>query len=276
MRCPDRFRPALLALLCSCTALALFAAPAPAADLYVSGVIGISSATGDTKFSQDLDNTFSGSDDDTSPVYGGAIGMAFPLSELIPWRLRIPSFDVPVWPGKAAHFEGSEDFRFPGWRTSLEIEAQTGRDYEIITKGASAITPVIANVSSSSFMTNFQLDVPIQAPLHIFFGRLPMLEPVTLFGGVGVGASLNEIEANDTVFGKDSDKGFTFAHQFRAGIGYALTDSIHVSAGWRYYNLGELEVGTGAANGKVTSEVVANEFVSGLTWQFYHLPIFER
>jgi hypothetical protein len=273
MRCPTHFR---LALLWTCAALAL-STPALAADLYVSGVIGISNATGDTKFSTDLlPEASTGDDDDTSPVYGGAVGMAFPLSELMPWRLRIPSFDVPIWPGKAAHFEGSEDFRFPGWRTSLEIEAQTGRDYEIITPGESEITPVISNVSSSSFMTNFRLDIPIQAPLHIFFGRLPMLEPVTLFGGAGVGASLNEIEANDTTVGKDSDKGFTFAHQFKAGIGYALTDTIHLSAGWRYYNLGELETGTGSQNSKVSTEVVANEFTSALTWHFYHLPIFER
>jgi hypothetical protein len=202
--------------------------------------------------------------------------MAFPLSELIPWRLRIPSFEVPYFPGRALHFAGSEDFRFPGWRTSLEIEAQTGRDYEIITKGPSPITPVIANVTSSSFMANFRLDVPIQAPLHVFFGRLPMLEPVTLFGGVGAGASLNEIEASDSALGKDSDEGFTFAHQFKAGIGYALTDQIHVSVGWRYYDLGELEVGFGGGNAKVSSEVVANEFTSGLTWHFYHLPILSR
>ena len=68
MRCPDRFR---LLLLWTCAALTL-PAPALAADLYVSGVIGISHATGDTKFTQDLSDIPRDDDDDTSPVYGGA------------------------------------------------------------------------------------------------------------------------------------------------------------------------------------------------------------
>lgn len=270
MRSPDRVSLAALAAL-----VALCAAPAVhAADLYVSGGLGISAATGDTKATNSASTPSSGSDDDSSPVYGGSIGMAFKLSELIPVRMRIPSFDVPYFPGKSWHVSGSEDFRFPGWRTSIEVEAQTGRDYELITKGPSLITPVIANVSSHSFMANFRLDVPIQAPLHVFFGRLPMLEPVTLYGGVGAGASLNEIEASDSVVGKDSDSGFTFAHQFKAGIGYALTDRIHLSAGYRYYDLGKLEVGfsSGGSTAQISSEVVAHEMTSGITVYFYRVP----
>jgi opacity protein-like surface antigen len=247
-------------------------AVASAADLYLSGGVGISAATGDTRSTNSLDVNSHGSDDDTSPVYGGAIGMSVPLSELVPWRMRIPSFDIPYFPGHSLHVAGSEDFRFPGWRTSFELEGQTGRDFQIITNGPSPITPVISKVTSSSFMANFRLDVPISAPLHIFFGRLPMLEPVTLYGGVGAGASLNEIEASDSVFGKDNDTGFTFAHQYRAGIGYAITDQMHVSLGWRYYDLGKLEVGFGGGNAKVSTDVVTNEFTSGLTWHFYHVP----
>ena len=164
--------------------------------------------------------------------------------------------------------------RFPGWRTSVEVEAQTGRDFELITEGASLVAPVISNVSSHSFMANFRLDIPISAPLHVFFGRLPMLEPVTLYGGAGAGASLNEIEASDSVVGKDSDEGFTFAHQYKAGIGYALTDRIHLSVGYRYYDLGELEVGfsNGGAAAKVSTEVVAHEMTSGITVHFYRVP----
>ena len=262
-------RPPLATLLLV-AALALPAA-ARAADLYVSGGIGISAATGDTKATNNLNVNSSGSDDDTSPVYGGAIGVALPLSELIPWHMRIPSFEIPYFPGRSLHVAGSEDFRFPGWRTSFELEGQTGRDFQIITHGPSAITPVISDVTSSSFMANLRLDVPISAPLHIFFGRLPMLEPVTLYGGVGAGASLNEIKATDSVFGKDNDSGFTFAHQFRAGIGYAITDQMHVSLGWRYYDLGKLEVGFGGS-AKVSTDVVTNEFTSGITWHFYHVP----
>jgi hypothetical protein len=264
-----RFGLAVLALLG-----ATLAPPAVhAADLYLSGSLGMSMATGDVKSSNTLNIDSSGSDDDSSPVYGGALGVSFPLSELLPWRMRIPSFDVPYFPGHSVHFSGSEDFRFPGWRTQFEIEAQTGRDYQLITDGPSPLTKNIADVKSSSFMTNFRLDLPIQAPLHIFFGRLPFLEPVTLYGGAGVGASLNEIEATDTALGKDKDSGFTFAYQFKAGIGYALTDSIHLSLGYRYYDLGQLETGFGAGNtAKVSADVVAHELTSSLTLHFYHLP----
>jgi hypothetical protein len=270
MRCPDRFALAALAAL-----LALAAAPAaPAAELYVTGGLGYSLATGDTKSDNSASTPSSGSDSDSSPVFGGALGMSFKLSELIPLRMRIPSFDIPYFPGKSWHVAGSEDFRFPGWRTSWEIEGQTGRDFELITKGPSIVTPVIANVSSHSFMTNFRLDVPIQAPLHVFFGRLPFLEPVTLYGGGGVGASLNELEASDSVVGKDSDQGFTFAYQFKGGIGYALTDTVHLSFGYRYYDLGELEVGfsNGGSTAQVSTEVVAHEVTSGITVHFYRVP----
>lgn len=258
--------------------LAALAAPpaARAADLYVTGTLGISSATGDNKATNNFNVNSSGSDDDSSPVYGGAIGMSFPLHELIPFRLRIPTFDVPYWPGRSLHFAGSEDFRFPGWRTALEIEGQTGRDYEIITEGAQAFVPVVSNVTSHSFMTNFRLDVPIQAPLHLFFGRLPFLEPVTLYGGAGVGASLNEIQATDNANGEDSDEGFTMAYQFKAGLGYALTDRVHLSLGWRYYDLGELEVGVGGQGAQVSTEVVAHELTSGLTYHFYRIPFLGR
>jgi opacity protein-like surface antigen len=272
MRCSDWTPLAALSLL---AALA-FAAPAGAADLYVTGGVGMSFGLGDTKSKNVFNFDSTGNDDDTSPVYGGALGISFPLSELMPWRMRIPSFDVPYWPGRSAHFSGSEDFRFPGWRTEFELEGQTGRDYNIITDGPNANTPVISNVKSSSFMANFRLDIPIQAPLHIFFGRLPMLEPVTLYGGAGVGASLNEIQATDSALGKDSDQGFTFAHQFKAGIGYALTDTIHLSVGYRYYDLGNLQVGFGSGDAQVQTSLVAHELTTGVTWQFYHLPIFDR
>jgi opacity protein-like surface antigen len=270
MRSPERKLP--LAALALLTAV-LGASAARAADLYFSAGLGISAATGDVDGSNDLGISSSGSDDDSSPVYGGALGIAFPLSELMPWRMRIPSFDVPYFPGHSLHFSGSEDFRFPGWRTEFEIEAQTGRDFELITDGPSPLTANIANVSSSSFMTNFRLDIPIQAPLHVFFGRLPMLEPVTLYGGGGVGASLNEIEATDTALGSDSDSGFTFAYQFKTGIGYALTDQLHLSLGYRYYDLGELETSFGAGTtGRLSADVVAHELTSGLSVHFYRLP----
>jgi opacity protein-like surface antigen len=258
---------------CALLAALAVAPAARAAELYFSGGLGISAARGDVDGTNDLGISSSGSDDDSSPVYGGALGIAFPLTELVPWRLSIPSFDVPYFPGRSIHFAGSEDFRFPGWRTQFEIEAQTGRDFDLVTSGPSPLTKNIANVTSSSFMTNFRLDIPIQAPLHVFFGRLPMLEPVTLYGGAGVGASLNEIKATDTALGSDKDSGFTFAYQFKTGLGYALTDTIHLSLGYRYYDLGELETSFGAGTtGQLSADVVAHELTSGIAVHFYRIP----
>jgi opacity protein-like surface antigen len=267
--CVRRVSSALLLAL----ALTSLSAGARAAELYVSGNLGISFAKGDADYSNSLGLELGGSDDDQSPVYGGAIGMSFPLHELLPWRLRLPSFDIPYYPGKAWHVSGSEDWRFPGWRTQFEIEGQTGRDFEIITDGPNEFVPFVSRITSHSFMFNTRVDVPIQAPLHVFFGRLPFLEPVTLYGGAGVGASLNELESTDTTLGKDSDKGFTLAWQGKAGIGYALTDNVHLSLGYLYYDLGALDTGFGeAATAEMTVDLVAHEFTSGITIDFYRIP----
>ena len=271
MRSPDRRSLLAAALLL----VPLLAPSARAAELYLSGNLGIAFAKGDVDYSNSLspDLSTSGSDGDNSPIYGGALGMSFPLRELLPWRLRIPSFDVPYFPGRAWHVTGSEDWRFPGWRTQFEIEAQTGRDFDLVTDGPSPLTPQVSNIKSSSFMFNTRLDVPIQAPLHVFFGRLPFLEPVTLYGGAGVGASLNEIESTDVTLGKDSDSGFTMAYQFKAGFGYALTDRIHLSLGYRYYDLGKLDVGFGAGNtAEVTAKLISHDFTSGISVYFYRIP----
>jgi opacity protein-like surface antigen len=267
-----RVRRVSSALLSALAAVA-FAHGARGAELYVSGNLGISFAQGDADYSNSLGLELGGSDTDQSPTYGGALGMSFPLHELLPWRLRLPSFDVPYYPGRAWHVSGSEDWRFPGWRTQVEIEAQTGRDFEIITDGPNELVPFVSNVTSHSFMANVRLDVPIQAPLHVFFGRLPFLEPVTLYGGAGVGSSLNELESTDTTLGKDSDKSFTFTWQGKAGIGYALTDSVHLSLGYLYYDLGELDTGFGeSATAEMTVDLVAHEFTSGITIDFYRIP----
>ena len=264
-----RLEPALLAAL----VLLLFSPAGHAAELYVSGNLGISFAEGEADYSNNLGLELGGSDSDQSPTYGGALGMSFPLRELLPWRLRLPSFDVPYFPGRSWHVAGSEDWRFPGWRTQVEIEGQTGRDFEIITDGPNALVPFVSRITSHSFMFNTRLDVPIQAPLHVFFGRLPFLEPVTLYGGAGVGSSLNEIESTDTTLGQDSDDDFALAWQAKAGFGYALTDSVHLSLGYLYYDLGELDVSFGeTSTAKMSVDLVAHEFTSGITVHFYRIP----
>lgn len=261
----------------ACT-LAGFATTAGAADLYLAGNTGFSMGDIDGSGTNPLIGpALTGSDDDDTPVYGGALGVAVPLSDVFPWSLRIPSFDVPYWPGRSIHFTGSEDFRFPGWRTLIEAEAMTGREFRFSTPGVSGLTPYNSKVSSTSFLGNLRLDVPIQAPITALFGRLPMLEPLTLYAGGGVGAGWNDIETSDTV-NSGSENSFDLAYQFMAGVGYAISDQTHLSLGWRFYDLGEIEtdLDQGPNPGSFSADVSAHEFTTSLRFHFYHVPFFGR
>ena len=65
-------------------ALALLAGPAGAADFYGTGKLAISNAMGDT--SGEITGLFplTGDDNDTSPVFGGAVGFGFQYNEVLP------------------------------------------------------------------------------------------------------------------------------------------------------------------------------------------------
>jgi len=251
-----------------------------AADLYFGGAAGFSNATADATGSDILSGgSFSGEDDDASPIYGGTLGIAVPLSDVIPWALRIPSFDIPIWPGKSLHVAGTESFRFPGWRTLIEAEAITGRKFDFSTPGLSPTTPYQGELNSTSFLGNVRLDVPIQAPLTALFGRLPMLEPVTVYFGGGVGMGWNDLAAADTGgLNAGDDETFDLAYQYGAGVGYAMSDQLHLTLGWRYYNAGELEVdlNTAPTPGKYEIELGSHEFTTQLRFHFYHVPFFGR
>lgn len=258
--------------------LAAGASGAWAADLYVGGIAGFSNAVGKGSGSNPLIGSFPGGDDkDSSPLYGGTLGIAVPLSDVLPWAMRIPSFDIPYWPGHSLHVEGSESFRFPGWSTLIEAEAVTGRHWSFLTPGPAANSPERSELTTTSFIGNVRLDVPIQAPLHVLFGRLPMLEPVTLYGGGGVGAGWNKLDGLDAL-NSGSDTSFGLAYQFMAGIGYAMSDQLHLSLGWRYLDLGrvkaELDVNPNPTSFR--ADVTANEFTTSIRFQFYHVPFFGR
>lgn len=256
-------------------ALGHLAGPASAADLYLGLRTGYSLATAEASGFNDLVGPSSGEDDNSSPLYGGSLGVAVPLSDVIPWSLRIPSFEIPYWPGRGIHVSGSEDFRFPGWRTLMEAEAITGRDYRFRTDGVSSNTPFSSDVTATSFMGNVRLDIPIQAPITALFGRLPMLEPLTIYGGGGVGMSWNDIDTSDTV-NSGSDDQFSLAYQGMAGFGYAFSDTTHLSIGWRYLNLGSVktDLDVGPNPGEFEADLAAHEITTSLRFHFYHVPFF--
>jgi len=257
----------------------LWAQSALAAELYLAGRVGISNGNADGTGVIELGPSVvgSGSDGDSSPVYGIAFGTAVPLSDVIPWALRFPSFDVPYWPGHSLHFEGDEEFRFPGWRTLFEIEALFGRNYDFATPSGSAISPYHSEVESSAFMANARLDVPLRTPITALFGRLPVLEPLTVYGGGGAGASWNDIRTSGPQNLGD-EKSWEFAYQINAGLGYALTDTAHLSLGWRYIDLGTvgLDSTCGGARCTFDADVTAHEVMTSIRFEFYHIPFFGR
>ena len=254
------------------------ASGAGAAELYLGLGTGFSSGTGDGTGSLDLVAVAgSGEDSDASPFYGGVFGVAVPLSDVIPWSMQVPSFDVPYWPGRAVHFSGSDDFRFPGWRTQFEIEVMAGRDYDLEIPTNSPIAPFFAEVGSTTFMANARLDVPLHAPLNALFGRMPMLEPLTLYLGGGVGAGWNEVSAKGPA-NLGSETTWDFAYQIQSGFGYAVTDTTHLSLGYRYLDLGNLEteLSGGPNQGTFDVDVTAHEAVLAVVFHFYHVPFFGR
>ena len=261
------------------TTIGLSAGVANAAELYFAGTAGFSNGSGEGSGTNDLlSQSFSGDDDDASPIFGGSLGIAVPLSDVIPWALRIPSFDIPIWPGRSLHVTGTESFHFPGWRTLIEAEAISGREFEFLTPGASPLARYVAEVDSTSFLANVRLDIPIETPLNLLFGRLPMLEPVTLYAGGGVGVGWNEFEATESG-NSGKDDSFDLAYQFGAGLGYAMSDQLHLTLGWRFLDLGEIKVDLDDEDlqqGSYSADVSAHEFTTSIRFHFYSVPFFGR
>jgi hypothetical protein len=71
----------------------LLAPPAGAADLYLSGTLGGSGTVATASGKTDFFNV-SGEDSDSSPAYGGTIGLAFPIDEALP---TIKQYEMPSW-----------------------------------------------------------------------------------------------------------------------------------------------------------------------------------
>ena len=228
-------------------------ATATAGELYVTGSLGISGATGKSGGSTlFFDNT--GSDSDSSPVFGGTSGIAIPIDELFPDRLRRWRVNLPTW-----------DVRF-------ELEGITGRDYELRTDGGDGY---FAEVDNWAIMHNLWMDLPIREPVNWAFGRFPLLEPVTVYLGAGIGFGVTEVEATDNV-SIGSKTNYKFAWQAGAGIAYKLTDYVTLSVGYRYFDLGKakLELSTAGIEefGRYTLDVRAHEFTSGVRVSFYTVP----
>lgn len=231
--------------------------PAPVAgagELFVHGDLSISWGHGESGGSTEgLGFAPNGDDVDSSPVGGGAFGLAFPMNETLP-----PAWDVPL----------------PDWEVRVELEGLYGRDYELVTEGGGATGPFLTNGKTWSLMTNLWLDLPVYEPVSWLFGRLPLLEPMSLFVGSGIGLATTSVDvSNNALYGKET--AYNFAWQAGAGLSYALTEQTSVSLGYRYVDLGELNLTLHDGinpRGNFELDLFAHELRAGLRVEFYSVP----
>ncbi len=253
-------RRATYSLLAALAALGL-AVEARAGDFYLTGNLAISTGTGDSGGSTGLPVPFfqnTGSDSDSAPAYGGALGFGFELDEAFP-----KTWDVPL----------------PGWGVRFEFEGMTGREYDLRTDG-NADDSFFTEVTAWTFMPNLWIDIPLAPPIAWAFGRIPILEPLSLYTGAGFGLSTVDLDATDNV-SRGHKEQFLFGWQAGVGLAYELTQRVTLAAGYRYVDLGNPEVTlkqTGSTDpfGKYSLALAAHEFNFGLRVNFYSIPYPEK
>ena len=231
----------------------LLAQPAGAADLYLSGSLAGSGATGTASGKTDFFK-ISGSDTDSSPAYGGTLGLAFAMDEALP---------------------NIKQFELPSWIVRTEVEFLAGRNYELRTDGANS-DDFFTQVDLWTVMPTAWVEVPVRTPISWLFGRIPMLEPMSLYGGGGIGAARIHMNATDNV-SEGSATVTNFAWQGGAGITYQLTDITTFQLGWRYVSMGkigaDLKFAPGAKAGGYDLDLSSHELVAGLRINFYTAPL---
>ena len=158
------------------------------------------------------------------------------------------------------------------WALRSEFEGAVGRDYELVTMGAD---PYLSKVSSWSVMYNQWFDVPIHSPITWLFGRVPLLEPMTLYLGAGVGLGSTKIGVSDNV-SVGTEQTYDLAWQAGTGFNYELTPRVSVSVGYRYHDPGEIEAPLNLGPtpfGDFTMDLAAHEVATSLRIRFWGLPL---
>jgi opacity protein-like surface antigen len=248
-------RPGWKPLLVGFVAALALAPEAGAGDFYLTGNLAISTGTGESGGETEFfANT--GSDSDAAPAYGGAVGFGFELAEAIPRTWQMP---------------------MPGWGVRFEFEGMTGREYELLTKGGDGY---ISEVTAWTFMPNLWIDVPLHAPIAWAFGRIPILEPLTLYTGAGFGLSTVDLDTTDNVSQGHREQ-FLFGWQAGIGLGYELTQRVTLTAGYRYADLGRAKVTLRIPPsedpfGRFRMDLTAHEFNAGVRVNFYSIPYPEK
>lgn len=223
-----------------------------AGELYLGGNLAISGGSVDSGGSTPFfSNT--GSDSDSSPSFSGAFGFEVPMNQMLPvdWNTGLPS-----------------------WHVRSEIEGVGGIDYEFTTQGAE---PYHTDVTAWSLLTNLWIDFPVHEPIGWLFGRIPILEPLTLYGGAGIGLGSTTADVSNVASGKDTV--YDFAWQAGTGLSYELTRRVSVSAGYRYFDLPDADIDLSVGStpfGNLTLDLASHEFVAALRVRFFSISFSDR
>jgi hypothetical protein len=243
---------------CAFLAASCAAGPARAADIYLSGALGNSSTEGSAETDYELIGA-SSEDSDTSPAYGGTIGLAFPIDEAIPTIRQL---------------------EMPSWIVRTELEFMTGRDNELVTDavGGGADDKQFTEVDAWTLMPNLSLEVPIREPVRWAFGRVPVLELMSVYANLGIGATSIDLSTSDNLSSGEADE-LNFAWQAGAGITYQLTDTTSFVLGYRYLSLGTVETDLKflplreVKAGDFEVDLSGHEILAGLRINLYSAPL---
>ncbi|MBW2271823.1 MAG: porin family protein [Deltaproteobacteria bacterium] len=259
------------------TCVFLFALLLPAsADaewrLYGDFELGISTATGKTSGENIIAPQFPphGSDSDSSPLIGMALGIESPLDQATAWN---PPFGM----------------RWPRWTLRTESEFIFLRDYEYKTEGVvgAVEVPYFTQTDTWTFMQNFLVDMPL-LPLYRPItwvskhlrgpARLPalkrVLRPMRFDVGAGVGFADTGLYTTDNN-SEARESEINFAWQARAGFGYEVTRHVTLMAGYRYVDLGSTSAPLVSVSdpdvlrGSFSIDQTAHEFRAGIRVYYF-------
>ncbi len=246
-------RGARLAGLWAC--VCLIAHAASAADLYASSNYVNSAGGGVVDGSTPGivgSKPILGDDYDSSQGFGLALGFGYGLSEVFPKEWET-------------------------WDTRLrfELEGVYGRNYEIVSKNG-ATNRYVSQVEIWTLMPNMAVDMPLHRPIAKLFGRIPILDPLTLSVGGGAGIAHVNLDAFDNSSTAKEDI-YKFAYQANVGLGYQLSDTMNLVFGYRYAFLGKFDADVKQVNnqaiGEVEHDMHAHEFNLAVRWSYLERPL---
>lgn len=263
------FRATMLAI---CTGL-WFAPAVHAADLYVSGALlnsfTSSKGSGDISLGTTTPPTplfeIEGTDKDSSPGFGGAVGFGFGVDEL---RADVRGYEM------------------PHWKIRLELEGLFGREYDFRFDtqsvggggGGGVNNTFFSEIDAWTIMSNAWLDIPVQRPVSYVFGRVPILNPLSVYVGGGFGLARAKFRTTDNI-SEGTDKINRFSWQAGAGIGYQLNQWATLNLGYRYWDLGKVDAkvlfGDNTLTGRQEVDLTSQEFITNVRIAFYQAPLEE-